>query len=548
MRGEKRKSQPLTNRVYMGGDPSARDTFGGFAGMSEPPPSTHQRARTSAISSLLARFNDQYGFKQSVIPCLLVSLLVAFFAMLSFAYLTISPNLAKTLNPKDTIYSHCGVGFIEHGSCIANEAQLTSALELLKVVAPELQRRVEINRCSDASAAFVMSARDVLHHAVDRDDTRNVVSQLDDLHSMEYLISVNPQWRINNVNANGEAITLNEVNDMRATKSNYFAILNPKLPFSCSIMKKVQTFSLVVGWIALIIIVVLVGRYGLRAIINIRQSRKDKVNILVNEIINVLMEKAANSMELENPSPSSSLVVVNHLRDKLIAPTERSNTEWAWNAAILALEQNESRVQFEMGTCNGEDVKMMRWIDTVAPHFNARSSQVKKWQSPAFDNSNKIRDPPTPCLKIRQMFDKYEANQPNLKQIIQDAILEKVGSDCNIFDIQLEASTSCVYVRCASPHDAGIVHNEINGWWFDNRLVSIKFIQLERYLSRFPKSPNGPTCLRPSNTNNLSMSQCKESGKDNGRFDDEDDDDDSEEQNYAHTKAAPKQNHYQKRF
>lgn len=148
---------------------------------------------------------------------------------------------------------------------------------------------------------------------------------------------------------------------------------------------------------------------------------------------------------------------------------------------------------------------------------------AKKWQSPAFDKTNKISSPPTPCLKIRQMFDKYEAANANLKTIISDAILEKVGPTCKIYDIFLEPQTCCVYVRCATAKDAGMVHDEINGWWFDNRLVSIKFLRLERFMDRFQESANNRQLLRPSNPQKLSLTQCN-------REEPDDDDDEEEEE------------------
>lgn len=49
-----------------------------------------------------------------------------------------------------------------------------------------------------------------------------------------------------------------------------------------------------------------------------------------------------------------------------------------------------------------------------------------------------------------------------------------------------------------------MVHDLVNGWWFDGRLVSIKFLRIDRYMSRFPHS-TGVGLLQPSNTNNLSM-------------------------------------------
>lgn len=212
------------------------------------------------------------------------------------------------------------------------------------------------------------------------------------------------------------------------------------------------------------------------------------------------------------------------MRDTLIPASERSKMEPVWNAAIKFIEQNESRVEFSIATRNGEDYRVMRWIDTSTPlqrnimasnsesnstiprNSSTGATTVKKWQSPAFDKTNKIKDPPTECLKIRQMFDKYEANNAALEQTIKDAILEKLASTtCKVYDIQLDKQTCCVYVRCASAKDAGMVHDEINGWWFDSRLVSIKFLRLDRYLSRFPDAAAGPHSLKPSNSDNLSM-------------------------------------------
>lgn len=57
-----------------------------------------------------------------------------------------------------------------------------------------------------------------------------------------------------------------------------------------------------------------------------------------------------------------------------------------------------------------------------------------------------------------------------------------------------------------------MVHDLVNGWWFDGRLISIKFLRIERYLGRFPHS-TGVGLLQPSNTNNLSMTFVEESGR-----------------------------------
>lgn len=305
------------------------------------------------------------------------------------------------------------------------------------------------------------------------------------------------------------------------------------------------------------------------------RTRRERLNNMIEDIINVLMEKAYDP---DTAGTEAASVVINHLRDKLIPATERSSMESVWNAAVKYIEQNESRIQFSVATRNGEDYRVMRWMDTVSPNqqnsiglsgsasattasrtsaisagnmgsgagvsppvgprasVTGQNYAIKKWQSPAFDKTNKIKDPPTECLKIRQMFEKYDANNPNLKQNITDAILEKVAhTTCKIYDIELDKLSCCVYVRCSSQSDAGIIHDEINGWWFDSRLVSIKFLRLDRYLNRFPNSTSLNTVLKPSNTRNLSMTNTIDpvsgdrlgNGKRGaGEIDDDDDEDD----------------------
>uniref|UniRef100_A0A6B2EHQ8 Putative transcriptional coactivator caper rrm superfamily n=1 Tax=Phlebotomus kandelakii TaxID=1109342 RepID=A0A6B2EHQ8_9DIPT len=485
-----------------------------------PPPQSVQ----TALSNLLSHLDEQYGFKQTLVPCLLVTMFIVFITFVLFAYLTISPDLVNTLSAEVASVDLCEVdnpALRRPGYSCIERGEVDAALDMLKSIAPELQTRVEVTRCRDPGRSFTMTATEVIQMVSRANPTVTVMRIVQQLHNMEYLIERNPQWRVNHVNADGEALTLDEVVQLRESRGNCFGILNPRLPLSCLFWSKMQTFFLIVGTISLLGISVYGGNLFWRFIVHVKRSRQAKVDRMISEIISVLMEQTSND--------SGGLVLVNHVRDKIIPPAQRRQLEAAWTEAIEHLEKNESRIQFEMGNRNGEDCRMMRWIDTVAPsmlhHRNTvGGSAVKKWLSPAFGKSNKIKDPPTACLKIRQMFEKYETNNPNLKTIITDAILEKVGPKCRIFDVQLEKTACCVYVRCATPKDAGIVHDEINGWWFDNHLVSIKFLRLERYTSRFPKANAGPAPLRPSNTKNLSMSQCFTEPPENAFADDDDED------------------------
>ncbi|XP_039446467.1 uncharacterized protein LOC120425904 isoform X2 [Culex pipiens pallens] len=488
-----------------------------------PSPDPPQIPLRAALGNLFAKLDEHYGFKQTFIPCALLCLFVAFLVFVAFMYMTISTDIASTLGTIDTKYDLCEGPAQDRGRCVV-QSDIEPALELLKRVGTELKARVEHSKCVDTSVtSYWMSADEVIRLAKEHEPSLLVPQAVKHLHTMEYLIGQNPQWRINHCDQDGNEIGFDEVLRRRAAKTNYFAILKPKLPFTCMLYNKFHTFFVIVGVLGLVGIIAYLVNYFLKFVLYVKQKRKDQVNALISEIIQAVSQAAASAGGSES-SDEGGLVVVNHLRDRLIAPDNRKKMEWAWLEALQFLEQHESRIQFEVGNRGGEDFKMMRWTDSAPLPTSTRSvpGGAKKWQSPAFDNTNKIPDPPTPCLKIRQMFDKYEVNDPNLRTIVQDAILEKVGARCKIYDIQLDRSTCCVYVRCATSQDAGIVHDEINGWWFDNRLVSIKFLRLERYLSRFPRALAGPACLKPSNRHNSSMPAAGPGANPLEREDDED--------------------------
>lgn len=518
----------------------------------------------NTFSEFFNRQYERYSVKQSLVPCILLSALFIFFTSVIIAYLTMNPDLSLALDATAAKYKLCPDTDIDDAkptiNCIESD-QLEPAFNLLKLLIPQLQKRIEYNRCTDSTAPFALSAKEIIHYLYETQE-QNVIDLMRQLHNAEYLISQNPQWRVGHfMDGSGEqvaSISITNVARLRNTQSNYFAIVKPRLPVSCFLYNKLQAVFVIIGWICIVTITVCIIGFTIRFIRSHLQTRRERVTNMVEEIKNILMEKAYDP---DTACTDAASIVINHLRDKLIPATERNKMESVWNAAIKAIE-NDSRVQFSVATRNGEDYRVMRWIDTVSSPLNAHTTfgsnslsvgasgsgstsggssgsgsgssgtastinsnsitsnqiggqrtcstygygNIKKWQSPAFDKSNKIKDPPTECLKIRQMFDKHESSNPTLKQIIQDALLEKVAhTSCKIYDLQLDKQTCCVYVRCASSKDAGIIHDEVNGWWFDSRLVSIKFLRLDRYLNRFPHAAAGPISLKPSNSKNLSM-------------------------------------------
>lgn len=533
---------------------------------------------------LLRRLDDHYGVKQNFVPFVLVGAVVLFVAFLVFVYLTISPDLVSTITLPNTKYQRCtgDVHQTPGENCIF-ENDLETALDFLRLITPELQARVERHLCKDPGLPFTVTAVDAMKMRADSMQHHDEYDTLRQLVNMEYIIATNPQWHVSNLNADGAPLSITGLREQKQQQqqqhrnpTNAFGILKPRLPLTCLFLRKLHTFFFVVGTLGLTTAATLLANWIYKYRVQQKVARQQQMNRLLSQILQIVMDQAAGFPN----NAEAAAVVVNHLRDKIIEPAQRTKQmEGMWREAIAFLEHNESRVQFEVGTRNGEECKLVRWVDTIqspAASPNHRSPQqqqqqplpgaspgsgllangaapkvsnnpaavvvvpslynsgqlskvgetmltAKKWQSPAFDKSNKITAPPTPCLKIRQMFDKYEAANPNLRTIISDAILEKVGPSCRVHDILLEPQACCVYVRCATAKDAGIVHDEINGWWFDNRLVSIKFLRLERFMDRFPESANNRHVMRPSNPQKLSLTQCN-------RYENNDDDDEEEEE------------------
>ena len=127
------------------------------------------------------------------------------------------------------------------------------------------------------------------------------------------------------------------------------------------------------------------------------------------------------------------------------------------------------------------------------------------WQGDAFNRSEKLVHSPTPCLKIRNMFDQAMQDGDVLfAQRIHNDILEKCCASRNpvtgklivinhfILHISCDKKSKegCVYVKCNGNESAGRVYQALNGTWYNGKLLNVKFLRSDRYLERFPESVN----------------------------------------------------------
>ncbi|KAF8789003.1 Inner nuclear membrane protein Man1 like protein [Argiope bruennichi] len=238
-----------------------------------------------------------------------------------------------------------------------------------------------------------------------------------------------------------------------------------------------------------------------------REAQEKLFYEMVERVIDILRD-SGDSSQIDSLSGSCKAVV--NVRDALIPPKDRKAKLWLWDRVVSFIEENESRVSVEYQKINGEDFKVWRWNPSTTTE-NEGTKQGKVWQGQAFCSLGKGKNAytPTPCLKIRNMFEPEVEYGDAWKVSIRDAILEKCEGNNGIVHIAFDTTTNnegCVFMLCKSLEAAGKAYNDLHGWWFDGKLVTVKYLKLSRYLERFPEADQCTEPLKPSNNKRLSMS------------------------------------------
>ncbi|KAL1775129.1 inner nuclear membrane protein Man1 [Sigmodon hispidus] len=231
---------------------------------------------------------------------------------------------------------------------------------------------------------------------------------------------------------------------------------------------------------------------------------------MVVKIIDVLRSHNEACQENKDLQP---YMPIPHVRDSLIQPHDRRKMKKVWDRAVDFLAANESRVRTETRRIGGADFLVWRWIQPSASCDKILVIPSKVWQGQAFhlDRRNSPPNSLTPCLKIRNMFDPVMEIGDQWHLAIQEAILEKCSDNDGIVHIAVDKNSreGCVYVKCLSPEYAGKAFKALHGSWFDGKLVTVKYLRLDRYHHRFPQALTCNTPLKPSNKHMNSMSHLR---------------------------------------
>ncbi|XP_074482314.1 inner nuclear membrane protein Man1 [Sebastes fasciatus] len=274
---------------------------------------------------------------------------------------------------------------------------------------------------------------------------------------------------------------------------------HPKMPFSCrfrraflTVISRVFLIAAVVGCVWSVVCYM---KYRWRR----EEEETRQMYDMVERIIDVLRSHSEACQENQDLQP---YLPIPHVRDFLVQPQDRKKMKKIWERAMSFLSANESRIRKETQRIGGGDFLVWRWIQPSLSCDKTSLMPSKVWQGKAFplDRRNSPPNSLTPCLKIRNMFDPVMEVGENWDLAIHEAILEKCNDNDGIVHIAVDKNSreGCVYVKCLSAEQSGRAFKALHGSWFDGKLVTVKYLRLDRYHQRFPQAQGCSTPLKAS--------------------------------------------------
>lgn len=294
------------------------------------------------------------------------------------------------------------------------------------------------------------------------------------------------------------------------TDVQFLQSTRPQMPFWCRFRRAFITVTHRLLLLCLgVVLVCAVLRY-MRYRWTKEEEETRQMYDMVVKIIDVLRSHNEACQETKDLQP---YMPIPHVRDSLIQPQDRKKMKKVWERAVDFLAANESRVRTETRRVGGADFVVWRWVQPSASCDKTSVIPSKVWQGQAFhlDRRNSPPNSLTPCLKIRNMFDPVMEIGDHWHLAIQEAILEKCSDNDGIVHIAVDRNSreGCVYVKCLSPGHAGKAFKALHGSWFDGKLVTVKYLRLDRYHHRFPQALTCSTPLKPSDKHMNSMSHLR---------------------------------------
>ncbi|XP_043483860.1 inner nuclear membrane protein Man1-like [Leptopilina heterotoma] len=472
-----------------------------------------------------AKTKDEMRNNQNIVSMILVIVLALFFGVLAIVYLGLGgktetvPSLSADSNVPLCVsdlqnQNHPKV------NCVLEE-NLGNVFDLLEKLQQMLMQKAVSSICDDSEVKPYLTDNDIIKLFKNQKVSEFEVKE--DLYNAQILILSNPKWGMSLIEIDLENKGITEIVDtmeklfsVRVAEKLGIQITNPALPMQCLIKRKVFTLFSSMLLIAFSALLIIGGHKVTTWYMQQKKKTEKEVFQLVSEIISMVEINHQNSVTSSPGGTQESYLAINHVRDNLIPPKNRKKLASTWEKAVKFLDENESRIRREVQQVAGEEYHVWRWLPSSSLNTsNTQNSSMQKktkvWQGQAFETmEGSVNSPlssPTPCLKIRNMFKQDGEFEDDWETKVKDAILEKCGEGVNIFHINVDRGSreGCVYMKCMSKEDAGKAYRALHGCWYDGRLVTVKYLRLERYHERFPDAVYFTTPLKPSNNQRLSL-------------------------------------------
>ncbi|KAL4660267.1 inner nuclear membrane protein Man1-like [Arapaima gigas] len=298
---------------------------------------------------------------------------------------------------------------------------------------------------------------------------------------------------------------------MDVSEITHLESTHPRMSFICRFRRAffmvIYRALLLIAGVGIVCSVLLYMKYRWRK----EEKQTRQMYDMVEKIIGVLKSHSNACQENKDLQP---YLPIPHVRDSLVKPQDRSKMKKVWDQAVAFVSANESRIQTETQRIKGADFLVWRWIQPSLSCDQISSIPSKVWQGKAFplDRRNSPPNSLTPCLKIRNMFDPVMEVGDNWHLAIHEAILEKCSDNDGIVHIAVDKNSreGCVYVKCLSAEHSGKAFKALHGSWFDGKLVTVKYLRLDRYHQRFPQATGCVIPLKPSSKDMSSLSHLRQ--------------------------------------
>ncbi|XP_017472405.1 PREDICTED: inner nuclear membrane protein Man1-like [Rhagoletis zephyria] len=291
-----------------------------------------------------------------------------FFIYIAFIYMTKTTDMAKYINEGNTHYVTCdtkdpaGPLLRPPFVCIEKE-RLEPALAIVRNLIKQLRSRTERHYCYDQTQPEAMTVTEFVRSMLEEGHTVDVRNIKD----AQYLITCNPQWKLDMVDHRGTPTIFNGVDKILSDENTFFILKQLHLPIKCLVLLKAHRLLSFVGNVTLLMCVVLMLYLLYRYMRGIQEQHRRDVQNLIQSIVEELQQRASDS-----DSVSEHEVIVNHLRDELIPVSTRKCKLKLWNEALRDLEENYSQIRFDVTVRCGEEFRTMRWMDNTTQSTNGR--------------------------------------------------------------------------------------------------------------------------------------------------------------------------------